>query len=445
MKKAIYFTQEVNSKMAPSYQTCLVYDEAEGLKLIDNRKEVSISTSSDAAQTNEIQVLSNKIAELEKTISIMKVDNAGGIIETDTIVTVTTVSGNILSPEKDVTIYSETPVEKATTIEGKNVFIEGFEVVANNSNATLTIDSTESIEIKDLEVTGAFASNSNTIDITKSNKIVLKDTTLASSGYNGIMFTQYVVRDGKDAPEEIIIDNVNFTGELSLATLNICATADNANVEIKNCNFGKTKYAIRFRNGSNATGVNVLIENCHFDECVFEKGNLIILFEENESVSYIAPNGETKVDAIWAAARDFASAAGVVIEEDSKGKITSNGIKSVFPYLLEFEDKENRFGKNKMTITFRNCTYGAENTPLKYAIDEYKNIIGTNAEGELIGIFRQSGRTTFNPWNENFPTESSMLSFPYDDETKSYMETFEEITWTQTNKNSDCYPTIIFE
>lgn len=449
MKRAIYFNQEYNPENPPRYAICLTYDPVEGLKIVDDRVETTLSTTADVAQTAEIQVLSDKVKELEKTISILKVDNAGGVVETDTSISVTVVDKNISSPEKDIVIYPVT-IEKSTTIEGKSVTVDGATLNATpEQNASLIVGSSENINIENVTVKGEFPSNTNQIDVRTSKKIVINDAIISADGYNGLMLVQ---DDFTVIPDEILIENVKFESNISLAAITICAVADNANITIRNCTFNETGVIFRFRNSTNAKGVNVLIENCHFNESIFDKGNLLVIFEENGNV--LLEDG-TKGQ-IWGIAKDLAGKAGitllkkgdeidgVVLEADETGG-SPTYVKRVFPYLLAFEDSENRFGKDKMTITFRNCTYGPDKTKLVFNADEYKNFIGANVDSDLICILRQSGRDSFNQWNENFQAEHDRIYVPYDDSVKYMGDYIEEIEWTQTNKNSDCYPTIIFE
>lgn len=67
MKKAIYFNQIFNESNPPSYATCLTYDKDNGLQLVNDRKQISISTT-DTEQNNKIDVLMTKINELEEII-----------------------------------------------------------------------------------------------------------------------------------------------------------------------------------------------------------------------------------------------------------------------------------------------------------------------------------------------------------------------------------------
>lgn len=70
MKKAIYLNQEFNPQNPSKYAVCLTYDEIDGLQLVNDRKQISISTATDTEQNNKIDTLILKVNELEETISI---------------------------------------------------------------------------------------------------------------------------------------------------------------------------------------------------------------------------------------------------------------------------------------------------------------------------------------------------------------------------------------
>lgn len=437
MKHAIYFNGVFNPANPSNEAICLTYDEDEGIRFNHSGKNLKLVSEQDLQQNLTIKGLFDEIASLKKEIITIKANANGGIYETDEMITVTIINENIDDSTKDIEINStENVVIKPTTINGKSVTISALTTDTSETNATLIIKATENVSAKNLTVKGSFSSNTNQVDIATSKKIVITDSIIAASGYNGLMIGQ---TDFSTLPDEILIENVNFTGEYELATINICATADNAKVIIRNCTFGKTGEPFRFRNATNAKGVNVLIENCHFDESIAEAGKLLILFEENGPVKIA--NGE--IDNIWGFAKKIAEENGVVLENGETGG-TPSYVKRVFPFLLAFEDSENRFGKDKFTFTFRNCTFGPEKTSIKFFSNEYKTVIGSESEVCIIEILRQSGRESFNAWNENWP-KGKNFAFPYDDEVKYIGEYIEEIDWNQQNKNSDCYPEFIFE
>ena len=442
--KAIYFNQSFNPRLFPAQSTALTFDENNGLNVYDNGKIINIPTATDKQQTDVILALSSQIVELEKNLAK---SNPSGIYETETSLTVTKLPPTLNNFDKDIKVY-DVSTEVANAISGNFVTVNKMKITANGNRPCLSIDSKESATVSNISTFGAFGDNSNQIDISDAKNISITDTVISASGYNGLMLGQSNTLT--NPPEEIIIENVDISGEITLASMSICSTTDNANVIIRNCNFGTAECPLRFRNATNAKHVNILIENCHFEDF------MRILFEENGRVT--PPSGAATL--VWSIAKQIAGEAGVTLlkkgdvidgvtlEADETGG-TPSYVKRVFPYLLAYEDKENRFGKDKMTITFRNCTVGKDRTKLIYTQDELKNIVGVPFEdGGLINILRQSGRESFNAWNENWPrVEGKEIDFffPYDNTVKYIGEYIEEIKWTQTNKNSDCYPTIIFE
>ena len=69
-KKAIYFNQEFNTENPPKYAVCLTYDDVNGLQIVDDRKHILISTSTDINQNADIKILTNKINKIEEIITI---------------------------------------------------------------------------------------------------------------------------------------------------------------------------------------------------------------------------------------------------------------------------------------------------------------------------------------------------------------------------------------
>jgi hypothetical protein len=375
-------------------------------------------------------MLEEKVAALEKTITIMNIKNAGGSVETETTVTVTTLNENIVAAEKDVTVYDVT-LNKAATITSKDATVDGMKVVAENTNMCLTVKATGNIDMKNMSIAGQFVTSTNQVEVKTAKEIVITDTEISANGYNGLMIAQ---ADFEVIPEKIRIENINFTGTYECATVTIGATTDNAVIEIKNCTFGKSPEALRFRNSMGSTGVKVLIENCHFDGDMInpESEDVVLFFEEagNFKSPYTNEDGSVIYESIYSVAKKRATEAGITLAE-GEGAGDASYVKRVFPYLLAYEDEANRFGKDKMTIIFKNCTYGEDNTAL-------------TANTLKMTALRCSGRASFNAWNENWPAGKD-LYVPTTDNEVYLGEYIEEITWEQTNSNSASYPEIIFE
>ena len=436
--KAIYFNSTFNNVNPPSNTQCITYDEKHGFQFWNNGKTITVTSNADTKQSEEITELTNKIKDLEKTISIMKVDIAGGTVETDTSITVTTVENNVISPEKDIVVYP-TSTEKPVTLQGKSITVDGFTTTANDKKtATLTIKSTKDVSIENLKVDGSFTMDTNQIDIQTGETIKITQTNIDASGYNGVMIGQ---GDRSVLPKSVIIENVDFNmaeGKLSNNTVNIFATAENAEVIIRNCNFGEASNPIRFGNSTNASGVNVIIENCHFVKWEEKRPWCgVILFEDFEDWTLVQKEFPPTAD---------------------EGNSTKNKDyrKRVLPELIRFEDEQNRFGKDKIKVTFKNCTYGPNKTPLIFNVEDYGSLFGTGDTNQIAMVCRYSGYSSINAaYDEKVKAENGgsypdgqtwyAAMLPYSNGV-DYLEVIaapEEIG--PTKLNSDCYPTIIFE
>lgn len=426
--KAIYLSQSYEPTNTPADAVCFTYDNNNGLLFHKNQNGGVLNVSSMDAD----------VKQLVKDVKILKTDKKGGVVtDANGNTTISTISGNVTA-SGDVTIIQSpefsAPVSKALSVSGKNVSIDGTVINSTTTtNASLNVNTKGYIDLANIQINGSFKTQTNQINSVECANFIMVDSVIPASGYNGVMIGQFTADINEPTvPSLVVFDNVDFTGNFDVATLNICATTDNATVLIRDCKFGKSEAPVRFRNATNAKGINVVIENCHFDESIFENENALILFEENGNV--IGPDG--KPDVIWNIVKKIASEAGVVLEKLPDGTMETGGsptyVKRVFPYLLNYEDETNRFGTDKFTIVFKNCTYGPDNKKL------------TNTNKDLCQILRQSGRATFNAWNENWPTGKDFI-VPQDDNEIGYFEYFEEIDWNNTLKNSQRYPKIIFE
>lgn len=430
MEKAIYFVQEFNPLNPPANATCLIYNSADGLQLISDRKIIDIPIIVDKQQQDIITKLTNKVSGLEKELNIIKTDAASGLLETNTSIIVTDASKienaekNIIGDsDKDFTVYNAALKNTTVkTIKGNNIVADGISITADKSNSCLVFKAKDTVNLNDISVSGEFSTNTNQIDVDTAETIKLNDSTFTADGYNGVMIAQIPAGSlaNEVIPSSILIENVNFEGSYNLDITNICATKDNTDIIIRNCTFGSCEAPLRFRNSLNATGVNVLVENCHFDASIMDKEHLLILFEENGNVLY----DDGRTGPIWGIAKEIAAKNGITLlkkgdkvddvelEADETGG-SPTYVKRVFPYLVAYENEQNRFGKDKMTFTFRNCTYG-NNIPLD------NTIIGETGK---VRVLRQSGRASFNAWDPKWPAGEDMF-----------------LPW-----NSDSYPTFIFE
>lgn len=423
--KAIYLSQNYEPTNTPADAVCFTYDNVNGLLFHKNQNGGVLNIGSMDAD----------VKQLVKDVKILKTDKKGGVV-TDAAgnTTISTLSGNV-SASGDVTIIQSpefsAPVTKAVSITGKNVSIDGTVINSTaTTNASLNVNTKGLINLENIQINGNFKTQTNQINSVECGNFIMSNSEVTASGYNGAMLAQFAsgIVD-PTVPSLVVFDNIDFTGTYELSTLNICATTDNATVLIRNCKFGKTGEPFRFRNATNAKGVKVLIENCHFDESIFDvdNDNCLILFEENGNV--VGPDGKT--NSIWNITKELAAAEGVVPGEGETGG-TASFVKRAFPYLLKYEDETNRFGNDKFTIVFKDCTYGPDNKKL------------TKVAKDLCCVLLTSGRASFNAWNENWPTNKDFY-VSQNDNTPGYYEYFEELDWTNPLKNSQRYPNIIIE
>jgi hypothetical protein len=376
--KAIYLSQNYEPTNTPADAVCFTYDNVNGLLFHKNQNGGVLNIGSMDAD----------VKQLVKDVKILKTDKKGGVV-TDAAgnTTISTLSGNV-SASGNVTIIQSpefsAPVVKAITVDGKNISIEGTVINAtkkeNENSPTLTIKSTGIVSVKEMEMTGEFKSSTNQLNIPDANVIEITNSTLGAAGYNGIMIGQ---SSTKELPEVILIKNVDFSGVLSNNVINIYATKSNALVVIDNCKFGKCSNPIRFANTTNATGVKVLISNCHFEEwdSTPEWSGVMILED-------FASESEVK--------KEYP----ILASDKAYGKLSGNvwNIR-ILPQVVDREYEANRFGKNKFIFEFVQCTYGQNKTPLVISSDKYPMCFGSNDNNQIVYVSKHSNYASI--FNDN--------------------------------------------
>lgn len=480
--KAIYFNSTFNTTNPSSNTQCITYDAKAGFQFWNNGKTITVTSKTDESQSEEITILKdtnnnllkkiallqNEVILLQDEIMVLKINTnkTPGIIETPESIATTVITENLINKDKDISLYS-VKTEGAKTIGGKSVTIYSLTAVPETGIKNMvTIDSDNDVTVKSFtadELTTAQTNvvtikskgivsinnftingsiqtvNTNQVDIQTAEKIHITNSNINSSGYNGIMIGQ---GDRTVLPSSVIIEGVNFNmeeGQLTNNTINIFATADNAEIVIKDCKFGEASNPIRFGNSTNASGVNVIIENCHFMKWETKRPWCgIILFEAFEDWSLVQKEFPPTAD---------------------EGNSTKNKDyrKRVLPELIKVEDEQNRFGKDKITVTFKNCTYGNDNAPLVFNVEDYASIFGTSETDQIAMVCRYSGYSSINAaYDEKIKAENGGSypdgrtwyagMFPYSDDV-NYLEVIvaADKDIELTNKNSDCYPTIIFK
>lgn len=318
---------------------------------------------------------------------------------------------------------------------------------------TLTIKATGDVDFDNINVIGNYNENTNQLDIQTAASIKITNSDLAAGGYNGIMIGQ---GDKSVLPSSIIIENCKFntaSGFLTNNTINIFGTAENAEILIKDCQFGQSSNQIRFGNNMNVSGVSAVIENCKFD-----KWDNRTPWQGCLTCECFQDWTETTVE--------FPPISGETNTKDPAYR------KRVLPELIKIEDANNRFGKDKLTIIFKNCEYkgvDGEYHPMNFTEDTYNDIFGSIVSGttDFVGqvgyLTRYSSYTTINAaFKEKFNVSGSYeypdgftwsaRPLPYNDKIDYLAEIMasglvdlDGEPVVLKNENSECYPTIIFE
>lgn len=134
-------------------------------------------------------------------------------------------------------------------------------------------------------------------------EIVVKNCKIEQASYN-------VFEIGMNSePTKVEFLNCEF-GDISNNAILIHGTAENAEVVLKNCKFAKLSNALRFSNRTNAKNVHVLVEDCEVEQW--------------------------DLDPIWA---------GFLMCQDFSSKTQ------------EEVEEANRFGPDKLIITFKNLKH----------------------------------------------------------------------------------------
>lgn len=359
------------------------------------------------------------------TNALINQQPAGELIVGDTVTLGSTaLSGTYKATEEvpNIQILGGTVDNQVVLTNAKTVSIDSLKLNINEAMNGLTINAENSVNVNSLELNGTISGSTNQIDITSAQDIKIDNATVTATGYNGLMLAQY---EETNVPSSIIIENMRFEGELTNNSLTFGSLTENAKVIIRDCYFGKCYNPLRFRNQLNASGIQVLVENCHFEELIKdpESGRCgLILFEDIVT---------------WP-----------VIKEANplqEGETEAARVARLYPELINTELESNRFGSDKFTITFKNCTYGSEK--LLINSDEYGNYFGTGNAEQLVCIVLHSNRRTFlkyAPVPDSTETTYFCKPFPYT-ETPYLAEFLGDTMDPIPTGGAQYYPTIKFE
>lgn len=260
---------------------------------------------------------------------------------------------NITSDKK--LILSNLAIDNANgdiwNVSGKGVVVTG----CDSESVAIRLNSSGDVTMSDNHSTGELAKSiSNAaVSIDTNETVTITDCTSAQLGYNGLE-----IGLNNTAPKKITIKNCDFTGDLSNNAISIFATADDCVVTIENCHFTKVSNVLRLSNRTNANNVKVNFVNCTWDHL--------------------------DSDTAWK---------GVVICQDYTSTSQAETISA------------NRFGSNKIEITFTYCT-GEDGNII--TLPEDGSWAGTG-EGKLVYVYankwanEESGKVPYADYFEMFP------------------------------------------
>lgn len=216
--------------------------------------------------------------------------------------------GDVTAEGKAITLAPTTlnKPDAPTTITAKSVTSDALAV----ESSVVKVVATDVVNFTNTEITGAYnkATQGNAQVVVNGTDVVrFVDGKFTATGYNQIE----VWNTGDAAPSRVEISGCEFRGA-SNVPVQIHATAENAVVTIKDCVFGATSNPIRFSNVLNISGVTAIIENCSFEGIDAAPYDKLVLLQDHLSQS----------------------------AEDAVAN--------------------NRFGKDKFKIVFKNCTLNGQ-------------------------------------------------------------------------------------
>lgn len=183
------------------------------------------------------------------------------------------------------------------------------------------------------------------------NNIIIENATFNNTGYNCLE----IGLGGTILPNNVTIQNCNFSGTFSNNAISIFGTQNNAEINIIGCHFTSVSNVLRLSNRGNATGVTVT-----FKDCIIEK------WETN-------PNY-----------------AGMILCQDytsTKSKVDTN----------------NLFAPNKISITIIDCD--GPNGAIYFDNDHPETVSGSKDTNQLIYVYRDKASPKLLDYDvEKYPT-----------------------------------------
>ena len=101
------------------------------------------------------------------------------------------------------------------------------------------------------------------LPIAVNGEILVKNCKFGQNGYNCI---EIGLSTSVEPPSKVVIEDCDFSGELTNNAILVFATQDNAEITIRRCHFASVSNMLRLSNRTGATNVTVNIEDCVIDK-----------------------------------------------------------------------------------------------------------------------------------------------------------------------------------
>lgn len=185
--------------------------------------------------------------------------------------------GDVNTPDEDVVIISDKPVEGVKKVKAKSIKCEDLKV----ESGRLDFAAEGKVDVKGLHTTGDLpkATSNAAFSINTNDEVIIKSSDIEQTSYNVIE----IGLSNKHAPSKVVIEGVNFASKLSNNAILVFAHKENAEILVKDCVFADCSNALRISNRLNVPA-NIVLENCQFkkwDERVMWTG--AVIFEDYTS------------------------------------------------------------------------------------------------------------------------------------------------------------------
>lgn len=208
----------------------------------------SIEDANNASDSVRLS-LSDRISLLERKLQDMKVTN----------VATSNLNEDISDTNVDIVSNGSSVHSVIRNVTAKSISLTN----ANVESGRFNLKADDDISIKNLNTSGNLAkvvSNAG-VSINTDGYVTINDSNYSQIGYNGIE-----IGLSNTAPKSVLIDNIDFTANMSNNAILVLATQDNAVITISNCHFASVSDMLRISNRTNATGVVINIINCVIDK-----------------------------------------------------------------------------------------------------------------------------------------------------------------------------------